>query len=99
MQPWDLLRVVEPDSRLRNTKEQCASVALMRGIDEIKLSNVFAPILTIAKQIKYAEEHFLIDANSHENGNVRDTLVFCTPTSRKKKLRSFLQQLRDSLPE
>ena len=99
LQPWDLLRVVEPDSKLRNTKEQYASASLRRGIDQTQLSNVFAPILAVAKQIRYEEDHFLIDTNSRETESVNDPLVFCTPTSRRKKLRLFLTQLRDSQPE
>ena len=99
MQPWDLLRVVEPDAKIRSMKEQYASCALTRGVDEIQLSNTFAPILAVAKKLHSDQEHFLMDGRSHENGTVKDTVVFCTPSSMDKRLVEFLRNLHDSLPE
>jgi len=99
MQPWDLLRVVEPDAKIRSMKEHFAHIALKRGIDEIKLSMMFAPILKVAKQIQDAEEHCLIDAGCHESNSVKDTAVFCTPSSMNRRLRDFLQNLYDNFPE
>ncbi len=99
MQPWDLLRVVEPDGKIRSMKEQYASCALRRGMDEIQLSNTFAPILAVAKKLHGDQEHYLMDADSHENGTIKDTVVFCTPSSIDKRLVEFLRDLRDSLPE
>ena len=99
MQPWGLLRVVEPDGKLRSMKEQYASHALRRGMDEIQLSNTFAPILAIAKKIHSDQEHYLMDADSRENGTVKDSVVFCTPSSMDQRLREFLRNLHDSLPE
>jgi hypothetical protein len=97
LQPWDLLRVVEPNPKFRNMKEQYAAISLQRGIDQTELSNTFGAILAVAKQIQYDEDHHLIDSNSRETASVTDSLVFCTPTSRKKKLRLFLRELRDSV--
>lgn len=97
MQPWDLLRVVEPNSKFRSMKEQYAAISLQRGIDQTELSNTFGAILRVAKQIQYDEEHHLIDSNSRETASVTDCLVFCTPSSAKRKLKLFLKELRDTL--
>ena len=99
MQPWDLLRVVEPNSKIRSMKEQYASYALNRGVDETQLSSTFVPILALAKKIHNDQEHFLMDADSRENGTIKDSVVFCTPSSMDQRLRGFLRNLRDSLPE
>jgi predicted RNA-binding Zn-ribbon protein involved in translation (DUF1610 family) len=99
MQPWDLLRVVEPNSKIQSMKEQYAGYALTRGVDETQLSNTFAPILAVAKKLHSDQEHFLVDADSHENGTTKDSVVFCTPSGMDQRLREFLRNLRDSLPE
>lgn len=99
MQPWDLLQMVEPDSRIRGIRERYPSRGRKRGINPIRISQMITPILAVARQMRKAEECFFADTNSRESIAVDDPVLYSTNTSRRKRLRLLLKKMRDELPE